>query len=280
MPATHRGSVRPTIIGSVPQQPPNISVKTGHLDFSETTLHSSALCLCFTPRLWSLLAFDDYDLRPPSTMPTFSLASAGSTTSRSSSHASSSASLNSTHSSAFWRPANDYSDLSNGGHPDEKSNPSIWNPSRYVSSKSNLYQSRRSIAVVVILLCALFVWIAPPPSEWGRRSGSFSLPLSPVRPAVPTQNAKPGPDPAKWLAENSNDIHAVTGPGFTKLMQSSKPRAALISLVRNQEIDGIIQSMTQLEYHWNHKYQYPWIFFNDEPFNDEFKVGESCVIVP
>ena len=55
-------------------------------------------------------------------------------------------------------------------------------------------------------------------------------------------------------------------------MASAKPKAALISLVRNQELDGIIQSMTQLEYHWNHKYQYPWVFFNDEPFNDDFKV--------
>lgn len=89
----------------------------------------------------------------------------------------------------------------------------------------------------------------------------------------PAEAAKAeGPDPHKWLEENSGDKHAVTGQGFTKLMQSSKPKAALISLVRNQELEGIVQSMTQLEYHWNHKYQYPWIFFNDEPFNEEFKV--------
>ncbi|EHL03139.1 putative Alpha-1,2 mannosyltransferase KTR1 [Glarea lozoyensis 74030] len=29
--------------------------------------------------------------------------------------------------------------------------------------------------------------------------------------------------------------------------------------------------MKQLEERWNSKYQYPWIFFNDEPFTDEFK---------
>jgi len=34
-----------------------------------------------------------------------------------------------------------------------------------------------------------------------------------------------------------------------------------------------MQSMRQLEYQWNRKYQYPWVFFNDEPFSDEFKVG-------
>jgi hypothetical protein len=31
--------------------------------------------------------------------------------------------------------------------------------------------------------------------------------------------------------------------------------------------------MRQLEYRWNWKYQYPWIFFNDEPFTDEFKTA-------
>lgn len=53
---------------------------------------------------------------------------------------------------------------------------------------------------------------------------------------------------------------------------SSRPRAALISLVRNSELEGIVQSISQLEHHWNHKYRYPWVFFNDEPFTDEFRV--------
>ncbi|KAI9796586.1 MAG: hypothetical protein M1825_000603, partial [Sarcosagium campestre] len=34
-----------------------------------------------------------------------------------------------------------------------------------------------------------------------------------------------------------------------------------------------MQSMRQLEFHWNREYQYPWIFFNDEPFSDEFKMA-------
>ncbi|KAK7203397.1 glycolipid 2-alpha-mannosyltransferase [Myxozyma melibiosi] len=43
-----------------------------------------------------------------------------------------------------------------------------------------------------------------------------------------------------------------------------KPKAALISL-------GIEMSMRQLEARFNHKYNYPWVFFNDVPFDDEFK---------
>jgi len=38
-----------------------------------------------------------------------------------------------------------------------------------------------------------------------------------------------------------------------------------------------MQSMQQLEFHWNHKYEYPWVFFNDEPFSEDFKVGGSQI---
>jgi len=33
----------------------------------------------------------------------------------------------------------------------------------------------------------------------------------------------------------------------------------------------MIQSMKDLERTWNHKFNYPWTFFNDVPFTDEFK---------
>lgn len=75
-------------------------------------------------------------------------------------------------------------------------------------------------------------------------------------------------DPLQWLAENSypNDLRAP------------QPKAALISLVRNEELDGILQSMRQLEFHWNRRYRYPWVFFNERPFSEEFKV--SCFTLP
>jgi len=33
----------------------------------------------------------------------------------------------------------------------------------------------------------------------------------------------------------------------------------------------MLQSMRDLERTWNHKFNYPWTFFNDKPFTDEFK---------
>ncbi|RFU25837.1 hypothetical protein B7463_g10502, partial [Scytalidium lignicola] len=52
---------------------------------------------------------------------------------------------------------------------------------------------------------------------------------------------------------------------------SARINATLLSLVRNSELDGIIQAMRDLERTWNSKFNYPWTFFNDEPFTEEFK---------
>ncbi|KIJ35947.1 glycosyltransferase family 15 protein [Sphaerobolus stellatus SS14] len=41
-------------------------------------------------------------------------------------------------------------------------------------------------------------------------------------------------------------------------------------LARNEDIEGVVDSMRQLEDRFNYKFSYPWVFLNDEPFNDEF----------
>lgn len=57
----------------------------------------------------------------------------------------------------------------------------------------------------------------------------------------------------------------------TSDLTGGRANATLISLVRNEELEGIIRSMKQVEVSWNRKYNYPWIFFNEVPFTDEFK---------
>lgn len=123
-------------------------------------------------------------------------------------------------------------------------------------------------------------------------SSSSSLPevhslgsYIPIQPYIPEDEStikknayKKKTDPVQWLKENSNNRHAITigqKTWKTKLTEwnNPRPKAALISLVRNSELEGMQQSMRQLEARWNHKYLYPWIFFNDEPFSEEFMVG-------
>ncbi|UNI19076.1 putative mannosyltransferase ktr4 [Purpureocillium takamizusanense] len=58
---------------------------------------------------------------------------------------------------------------------------------------------------------------------------------------------------------------------------SARIPATLLALVRNSEVDDMVQSMVDLERTWNHKFNYPWTFFNDEPFSDEFKTKTQAV---
>jgi len=154
----------------------------------------------------------------------------------------------------------------------------LWSNSRIKQTKTRLYQSKRQVALVLILILAVFFWFTPPPSTWTESKPALSpsaTSIAPVRPVLAKPKTQHEADPERWLQENSGNKWAVGTASFGSIGAPVKPRAALISLVRNQELDGIMQSMQQLEYHWNHKYEYPWVFFNDEPFSDDFKVRGS-----
>ena len=70
------------------------------------------------------------------------------------------------------------------------------------------------------------------------------------------------PDGVLWRADTGY------GPGAEG---TNRINATLLSLVRNEEIDGMVQAMQDLERTWNSKFNYPWTFFNDQPFTEEFK---------
>jgi mannosyltransferase len=55
------------------------------------------------------------------------------------------------------------------------------------------------------------------------------------------------------------------GPG-----EANRTSATILSLVRNSELKDMLQSMRDLEATWNHKFNYPWTFINDEEFSKEF----------
>ena len=96
-----------------------------------------------------------------------------------------------------------------------------------------------------------------------------------LQPSVSSSTGSTKHDPGKWLLKHSNLYHRETG----KEWFNGRPRAAVISLVRNEELDGILQSMRQLEHRWNRRYNYPWIFFSEKDFSEEFNLTRSLVIV-
>lgn len=68
-----------------------------------------------------------------------------------------------------------------------------------------------------------------------------------------------------------------------------RANATLVMLARNSDLNGVISSVEQLEAKFNRKFNYPWVFLNDEPFSTDFKrytislpslsaIGFSCFV--
>lgn len=75
-------------------------------------------------------------------------------------------------------------------------------------------------------------------------------------------------DPIKfddWFVDTSK-------PEYTKM------NATMVSLVRNEELSDMLESIEQFEASFNHKYHYDWVFLNDKEFTPRFKkqVAAKC----
>jgi mannosyltransferase len=72
--------------------------------------------------------------------------------------------------------------------------------------------------------------------------------------------------------EPPEPLHRVEGNNYAPdNANSDRINATLLSLVRNKEVNALVMSMRDLERTWNHKFNYPWTFINDEDFTQEFK---------
>jgi alpha 1,2-mannosyltransferase len=50
-----------------------------------------------------------------------------------------------------------------------------------------------------------------------------------------------------------------------------RENAAFVVLARNSDLNGLRDSMQMMEDRFNNKFHYPWVFLNNEPFDDKFK---------
>jgi alpha 1,2-mannosyltransferase len=53
--------------------------------------------------------------------------------------------------------------------------------------------------------------------------------------------------------------------------QSQRENAAFVVLARNSDLNGLRESMQMMEDRFNKKFNYPWVFLNNEPFDAKFK---------
>jgi hypothetical protein len=65
------------------------------------------------------------------------------------------------------------------------------------------------------------------------------------------------------------------GPSPAGPSPRRRENATLVMLASNSDVNGAVQSVYEMEDRFNHKYNYPWIFLNNEEFSDEFK---SCAL--
>lgn len=54
-------------------------------------------------------------------------------------------------------------------------------------------------------------------------------------------------------------------------MLRPRANATLLMLARNSDVDDAVRSVRGLEDRFNHKYRYPWVFLNEQPYSDDFK---------
>ncbi|GAB7342944.1 hypothetical protein MBLNU457_g1051t1 [Dothideomycetes sp. NU457] len=122
-----------------------------------------------------------------------------------------------------------------------------------------------SVRLLAAATAAIFIWLFV---QIFRNPGSAGAPSKDAHKwddMIRDPNLDPTGEPPEPLWRVKGDNYAPDNP------MSDRINATILSLVRNEELEGIIQSMTDLERTWNHKFNYPWTFFNDVPFTEEFK---------
>ncbi|KAI9720328.1 MAG: hypothetical protein M1828_005712 [Chrysothrix sp. TS-e1954] len=95
-----------------------------------------------------------------------------------------------------------------------------------------------------------------------------------TRPLVNTSGGAWKDPNAELINEPPEPLHRIHGDNYAADNPSSdRINATILSLVRNSELEPLIQSMRDLERTFNRRFNYPWTFFNDEPFSETFKAA-------
>ncbi|KAK4451839.1 family 15 putative glycosyltransferase [Podospora aff. communis PSN243] len=123
----------------------------------------------------------------------------------------------------------------------------------------------RALGLAAIVMWCFFIWNIFTPSAPIKKPDPFNGNMYERDP-----NLDPTGEPEGLLVRASEDY----APG---IKASARINATLLALVRNEELEDMLSSMKDLERTWNHKFNYPWTFFNDVPFTEEFKEKTQAV---
>ncbi|KAI1768624.1 glycosyltransferase family 15 protein [Hypoxylon sp. FL1150] len=90
---------------------------------------------------------------------------------------------------------------------------------------------------------------------------------------APTTATETGPTDAYTPPMADTPARRTLPAGEVQALIDSRPKAAFISLVRNEELQDMVASILQVESRFNGRatHQYDWVFFNNEEFTPEFQ---------
>lgn len=130
----------------------------------------------------------------------------------------------------------------------------------------------RYVVLVVFILVRIFrfsLFLVPPPTHTSQISLHSILSISNESYGQRTSVSSLFNGPS---GDKESETVVVDVGSFDP--QVGKASAAFIMLCRNEEVDGAVKSIRELEDRFNHKYHYPWVFLNEVEFTEEFK---ECV---
>jgi len=114
-------------------------------------------------------------------------------------------------------------------------------------------------------------------SKWrGSQADDVKQPVSEVQLEEPEKASSGVSDsaPAAAQASTSPNIHAGLPPA-----KADGPRmnATFVTLARNSDVWEISRSIRQVEDRFNKRFNYDWVFLNDQPFDETFKKVTSAL---
>ncbi|KAI0004656.1 glycosyltransferase family 15 protein [Russula compacta] len=129
----------------------------------------------------------------------------------------------------------------------------------------------RPILIIVFVILALLSLSLITPHPYNPVNSISSL----ISPQKSPHNAVPAIYYDDLGAYDRVDPNVGEHPPGSALRRPAN--ATLLMLARNSDVDGAVRSIREMEDRFNHKYHYPWVFLNEQPFSNDFKLRVSVL---
>lgn len=133
--------------------------------------------------------------------------------------------------------------------------------------KINRQQSIRLGGLLIIAFVTIFLLVQGA-SFNGSRSSQAGRPAS-FQSSTSKSSAKSSVNAESGLKYSTIEIEPYHG---------EKAKATFVTLARNNDMNELMESIRSVEDRFNKKFQYDWVFLNDEEFTEEFKETMSALV--